>query len=139
MSRDNARSVVNLQHGRRASAAVAMVVVLLIVDLLIVGMVISGSREHDLTIRRMETIESFYAAEAGANMAIRELMEYLDEDLDGTVGTISDDGDSGNDPTVGNAQFHVTAAEDVPVLGQTTLTSHGRSGEARRHLDTVLK
>jgi hypothetical protein len=123
----------------RAVAAVTMVVILLIVDLIIVGIVVGLSRDHDLTIRRMQTIEAMYAAEAGVNMSIRELMNDADEDGDGTTGTISDDSNDANDPTLGNAQFVVTAAADTPAAGQTTLTSEGRSGEARRKIEGVLE
>ncbi|MHC4216879.1 MAG: hypothetical protein ACYSU7_00330 [Planctomycetota bacterium] len=124
---------------RRAVAAVAMVVILLVLDLIIVGIVIGLSRDHDLTIRRMQTLEALYAAEAGVNMSIRELMNDADEDGDGATGTISDDSNDANDPTLGNAQFVVTAAADTPVAGQTTLTSEGRSGEARRKIEGVME
>ena len=36
---------------------------------------IGGGRDHDLTVKRMDTLRAFYAAEAGMNIAIRELME----------------------------------------------------------------
>jgi hypothetical protein len=120
---------------RRAATAVAVIVVLVIIDLVIVGMVIAGSRGHDLTIRRMETVEAFYAAEAGMNMAMREMMFDEDQDGDCTVGTISHDGDSGNDPGFGNAQWLVTATT-VDCL--TTLRSYGRSGDARRQMQAVV-
>ncbi len=74
---------------RRAMAAVAMVALLVTVDLIIVVMVIGGGRDHDLTVRRVETIRAFYAAEGGMNMAIREEMQNADEDGDAVVGTIS--------------------------------------------------
>jgi hypothetical protein len=124
---------------RRAVAAVAMVVLLLALNLIIVGIVVGLSRDHDLTIRRMQTVEAMYAAEAGVNMSIRELMNDADEDGDGTTGTISDDSNDGNDPTLGNAQFVVTAAADTPAVGQTTLTSEGRSGDARRKIEGILE
>ena len=125
----------------RGQVAIAMVVILVIVDLIIVGMVISGGRDHDLTVKRMDTVRAFYAAEAGMNMAIRELMENLDEDVDGMVGTVSDDDpvDDDNDPVLGNAQVVVTALEDDPEQGQTRLTSQGRSGDARREMEAILK
>ncbi len=125
----------------RGQVAIAMVVILVIVDLIIVGMVISGGRDHDLTVKRMDTVRAFYAAEAGMNMAIRELMENLDEDVDGMVGTVSDDDpvDDANDPVLGKAQVVVTAQDDWPVAGQTTLTSQGRSGDARREMEAILK
>jgi hypothetical protein len=67
------------------------------------------------------------------------MMYDADQDGDGTIGTISDDSDDGTDPSVGNAQFVVTADADTPVAGQTTLTSAGRSGEARRQMKTILE
>ncbi len=116
-----------------------MIVFLIIVDLIIVGFVVGLGRDHNLTLHRMRTLEAEYAAEAGINMSIREMMNDADEDGDGAVGTISDDSNDGNDPTLGNAQFVVTAAADTPLTGQTTLTSSGRSGEARRQMESILE
>ncbi len=123
-----------VQPHRRGIVAVAMIVLLLIVDLIILSMVIGGARDHDLTVRRMETIESFYAAEAGMNMAIKELMELSDEDGDLAIGTISDDSpvNPANDPTLGNAQFFVSVTGDI-------FTSEGRSGESRRTMQAQVK
>ncbi len=124
--------------------AVAMIVLMIVVDLIIVSMVVSQARDHDLTVRRLQTVESFYAAEAGMNMAIRELMIPLDEDGDSDglwpfgIGTISDDDLPATDPTLGNARFVVTAEENTPDTGKTTITSEGRSGEAQRRMQAVL-
>ncbi len=120
----------------RGAAAIATVVLLLILDLIIIRIVIGGARDHDLTIRRLETIQAFYAAEAGMNMAIREMMSDTDEDGDGAIGTISDDATPANDPTFGQAQVLVTSAVAGP---QTTLTSEGRAGDARRNVEAVLE
>ncbi len=128
----------------RGMIAVAMIVLMIVVDLIIVSMVVSQARDHDLTVRRLQTVESFYAAEAGMNMSIRELMIPLDEDGDSDglwpfgIGTISDDDDPATDPPLGNAQFVVTAEANTPVAGRTTITSEGRSGEARRRMQAVL-
>ncbi len=125
---------------RRAMAAITMVVVLLIIDLMIISMVVGGARDHDLTVRRMDTIRAFYAAEAGMNMAIRERMIPDDEDNDtggADTGSISDDGDPANDPGFGtpkNTQFVVTLSPD-----KKTLTSTGRSGDAKREMDALLE
>ena len=123
---------------RRGLIVVVMIVLMIVIDLIIVSMVVSQARDHDLTIRRMQTIESLYAAEAGMNMSIRELMIPADEDGDSGIGTISDDSDDATDPTLGNARFVVTAAADTPAVGQTTITSEGRSGETRRRMQGVL-
>ena len=122
---------------RRGIAVVAVVVLMLILDLIVVGMVISGARGHDLTVRRMDTIRAFYAAEAGANMSIRELREEVNEDGDTAEGAISFEAayDPNNDPTFGPAKVYVS----IDVVGsQTTLTSEGRSGEALRRVEAVL-
>ncbi len=128
----------NTDGTRRGLIIVVMVVLMIIIDLIIVGMVVSQAREHDLTVRRMQSVESLYAAEAGMNMSIRELMIPANEDGDPGIGSISDDGDDGTDPTLSNAAFVVTAAPNTPVAGRTTLTSEGRSGPARRRMQAVL-
>jgi hypothetical protein len=129
----------NARGQTRGVAAVAMVVILLMIDLIVVGLVVGLGRDHNLTVHRLQTIESMYAAEAGMNMSIREMMISADEDGDGTIGTISDDSDDGTDPTLGNARFVVTATADTPYVGQTTLTSMGRSDEARRKMETIME
>ena len=121
---------------RRATIAISMIIVLVVVNLVIISIVIGGARDHDLTIKRVETIQAFYAAEAGMNMAIRELMNNADEDGDGAVGTISDDGNAANDPAFGQAQVLVTF---IIVGPPTTLRSKGRSGDARREVEAVLE
>ena len=120
---------------RRGAVAIAVAVVLVIIDLIIVGMVFAGSRGHDLTVRRLETVQAFYAAEAGINMAIHELLNDQDQDGDCGIGTISHDGDVGNDPSFGRAQFIVTVSSAGM---QATVISHGRSGEARRDMVAVI-
>jgi Tfp pilus assembly protein PilX len=121
---------------RRGVAAVVMVVLLMVIGLVIVGMVMRGSRHQDLSVRRLETVQAFYAAEAGMNMAIREMMVGLDEDGDGDIGTISDDGDDGTDPQFGTGRVRVTLSTGGV---QSTLVSRGRSGEARRNIEAVLE
>ncbi len=116
-----------------------VIIMLVILNLIVLSFTLNQSHDHDLTIRRLDTIKAFYAAEAGVNMAVRELMEPADEDLDGTIGTISDDSDPDTDPTLGNAAFVVIAVVDTPLVGQTSLTSQGRSGEARRQMTTVIE
>lgn len=129
----------NARCPRRAMAAVMMIVVLLVIDVVIVGLTLSAPYTHQLTVRRLETVQAMYAAEAGVNMSVREMMEFTDEDADGAVGSISDDGDDGTDPTFGEAQVVVTLAADTPVAGQSTLTSAGRSGVALRKITTILE
>jgi hypothetical protein len=110
-------------------------VLLLVVDLIALGMVLGGGRDQDLTVRRLETLQAFYAAEAGMNMAVREIMLNADEDGDGTAGSVSDDGDDANDPGFAAARVRVTRAPDA---GGTTLTSERRTGQADRKLEAMF-
>ncbi len=126
-------------HSPRASCRgivlIVLVVLVLVVELIVVSIVIGGARDHSLTVWRMQTVESFYASEAGINMAIREFVVAADEDGDTKIGGISDDGNAANDPTLGNAQLFVTA---VTVGSETTLTSEGRSGETTRTSQAIV-
>ena len=128
----NRRDIMKPQ--RHGTAAIAMVVTLLILNLIVIAIVVGGGRDHDLTVRRIETIQAFYAADSGMNMAIREKMEGVDEDVDGGVGTISADDpiDDANDPAFGTAQVVVTVLGDI-------YTSRGRSGKARREMEAEMK
>jgi Tfp pilus assembly protein PilX len=120
---------------RRGIAAVAVIVILVIVDLVVVGVVLSESRGHDVTVQRLETVRAYYAAEAGMHMALRELMLQDNLDDDCAVGTISNDGIDANDPALGTASFMVTAA---PSGSQYIVRSHGRSGDARREMSALV-
>ena len=120
---------------RRGTAAVAMIIVLLVFDLIVVGVVLSGTRDHDLTVKRVSNIRAFYAAEAGMNMALREVMVDADEDGDCKIGSISHDGDSGNDPGFTASSFVVVA---MPTGCESTIQSYGASGEARCQLAAVV-
>lgn len=119
---------------RRGVAALVMVLLLLLINLIIIGAALSGARDQDVSVRRIETVRAFYAAEAGANMAVRELYVGSDEDGDGIVGSVSDDGDDSNDPTIGAARFNVKQGS-APVV----VRSGGRSGTARRTIDITVE
>lgn len=120
----------------RGAVLVAVIIALVIMQLLAAGLVTAGSRDHDLTARRAETMRAFYAAEAGMNMALREVMVNADEDGDSGVGTISDDGAHANDPAIGGARVQVASTAGAT---STTLTSAGRIGEARRSVAAILE
>ena len=86
------------QPVRRGVVIVAVVVLLVLVGFIVLGTVHGGAREQELNIRGWETLLAFYAAEAGMNMAAREIITDVDEDADGTVGSISDDDDDETTP-----------------------------------------
>ncbi len=120
---------------RRGSILVAIVMALVVLQVVVVGVVLMGAREQSLTTLRLEASKAQYAAEAGMNMALRELYDSADEDGDGGIGSISDDGNSGNDPTVNGASIVVT----VSVSGTTTtLTSTARTSNTKRSIVVTL-
>jgi Tfp pilus assembly protein PilX len=123
------------RRDRRGIAAIVMVILLIMIGLIVTGVVLAGSGNADMSLRRVETMRSFYAAEAGMNMALRELMAEADEDGDGVVGSISDDGDDGTDPTLQGAAIVVQQTMDS---GQVTVTSRGRSGKTVRSVEALL-
>lgn len=120
---------------RRALVTVAIIVVLVLVQLMIVSLVLSGGRDQELTIHRLETVQAFYAAESGLEMGIREVILAADEDGDCTIGTISHDGNDSNNPAFGNASWLVAAATTG---NQTTFTSYGTAGSSRRQIAVVI-
>jgi hypothetical protein len=105
-------------------------------QLAVVGSVVLSARDQDTTVQRLDTLRSFYAAEAGMNMAIREMINNSDEDGDGTIGTISNDNNAGNDPLLGTARVYVVKTISGPT---SILTSRGRAGVARRQLTTAVE
>lgn len=118
------------------AAGVAMVLALVLGQMIVVGGVIAGTRDQDLTVQRLDSTRSFYAAEAGSNMSIRELMKGIDEDNDGGIGTISNDGNANSDPLMVTARVSVTSAV---AGGQTTLTVKARAGSCRRQVSSVVQ
>lgn len=121
---------------RKGAVAVAMVAALMLINTMIIAMVLGGARQQDLMVRRLETIRAFYAAEAGINLAIREVMLNTDEDGDGGIGTISDDLDDGNNPTLTAATLLVTSE----IQGsEQVIVAQGTSGQARRTIEAALE
>lgn len=125
-----------VHHQRcRGTAGVATILTLVILQLAIVSIVVAGARDVDIAQQRLDTARAFYAAEAGLSMCMREVMSGADEDGDGTIGTISNDGNSANDPALGSARFSVSSSTSA---GQTTFDTQGRAGLTGRHMQTVL-
>lgn len=106
-------------HGKhsarsRGTIAIVMVLTLTLLQLGAVALVVGGAQNQDLTSIRINSIRSFYAAEGGICMGVRELMNNVDEDGDGTIGAVSDNGNTVDDPSAGQ--------------GTTFIVSKSRSG-----------
>lgn len=124
------------QPARPGAVALGAIMVLVFLQLLIVGAVVTGTRDQSITQLRLDSVRTFYASEAGMNMAVREAMRGVDEDGDGTIASISNDNNPNNDPVMaGGARVSVACST---VSGTTTLVSSARSGSARRKVDGVF-
>ncbi len=73
---------------RRGTVVVAVIVALVVLQILVYAVAVTGARDQDLTVRRLEAARSCYAAEAVANMSMREIGRNVDEDGNGTIGTV---------------------------------------------------
>lgn len=127
----DAETSARLRRGssRRGTVIIAMLLVLIGLQLLVVLMVMGSARDQDLSVRRLDNLRAFYAAEAGINMAIREMYTGLDEDGDGTVGSISNDSQAISDPVL-SASARVVVVKDTG-SGSPVLTGTGRSVDSR--------
>jgi hypothetical protein len=125
-----------MKRTRRGSASVVLLVVVVAAELLVLSRVTGGARDHDLSVRRLETLRAFYAAEGGMNMALREAIAGTDADGDGAAGSISSDGNGANDPSFSGAAVSVSTTTSA---GQTVLASRGRAGVAARAIQVTLR
>jgi len=121
---------------RRGVVAVAIVAAMVVIGLVVLGIVVAGAESSELTARRADGMRAFYAADAGVNMAMREVILGADEDADGTIGTISNDGNSANDPQLGTSRVWVNQSM---VNGTTSIVATGTSGMAARKADARVE
>ncbi|HZW07973.1 MAG TPA: hypothetical protein VFF65_12695 [Phycisphaerales bacterium] len=124
------------RRARRASILVATVVGLTVLLLVVSTIVLAGGRESELAAMRIQEARTVYAADAGANMALREVRRALDLDADGAIGTISNDNNAANDPAIGG----VATGERVRVTpsGANLYTVAARSGTPARSYTLTL-
>lgn len=122
------------ERTRRGATGVAVLLVLVVLMLAMIGIVISGVRDVDTAIQRLDSVHAFYAAEGVANMAIREVVGSSDESGDGTVGSIAG-GVVSSGPNLSGAR----AAAGVSVSGTTyTVTVKGTENLSSRAVQVVI-
>lgn len=103
---------------RRGAIAVSFAAALLVVGTMVfwVFQSTSVSARNALALQHADT--AFFAAESGMEFAFREVRTNADLDGDGVIGSISNDGNSANDPGMNQGTFMVAR------IGNT-LTSTG--------------
>lgn len=120
----------------RGTAVIAIVVALVMLQVFVAAALVGGAREQDLTVKRLDTTRAYWAGEAGAHMAVRELAGGADHDGDGGIGSISADGLTGNDPLLSGGRVSVSIAA---AGGVTTITVVGRAGDAVRSIELTTE
>jgi Tfp pilus assembly protein PilX len=124
------RAAAGTARNRRGSVGLSVLLLMLLLDLILVGAVVAGARELDLDRERVDGARAQYAADAAMNIAMREVYTATDEDGDGGVGTVSNDGNEGDDPALGAARFSAARTAGSP----SVITASARCGDARRSL-----
>lgn len=124
------------RDARRGTVLIAVVVAMVMLQVVVAAVIISGARDLDIAGRSVEVARSLYAGEAGMNMALRELANNLDEDADGAIGSISNNGVAGDDPNLSGGRVYVTQSK---VASTTTMISNARCGQAVRTVTALAE
>jgi hypothetical protein len=120
---------------RRGTVMVVAVVVLVVLQLAVVTAILGGAREQDLTVRRLDAARALYAAEAGLNVALREIALQADESGDGAIGSI------GGGSLAAGLQISTArvAAESTISGAEHRVVVTAESGGARRHIEAMVR
>jgi hypothetical protein len=103
---------------RRGVAILAFVVALLVVGSFVLWAFHLTASSTTSSLAHFISTGAFYGAESGLEMAVRELNlnSGSDIDSDGTIGSISDNGNDADDPALASSAFHVIRASTSPPL-----------------------
>lgn len=101
---------------RRGMAVIGFVIALLVIGSFALWLFQLNAASSRSTLSHFYSTGAFYAAESGLEMALRELNLGNDIDSDGTNGTISDNDDPTDDPSVATGAFFVERDDDDPKL-----------------------
>ena len=103
---------------RRGAAILAFVTALLVLGSLSLWMFQISASTNDAAAGHFLSTGAFYAAESGFEMGLAELNSApsTDIDSDGTIGSISDNANSADDPGLVTGKFYVTRTGTSPVI-----------------------
>lgn len=124
--------VVNHPHG---SVLVSILTALVVVSLVVSGVVLLIGRDKTQLVGRMQGARADEAASSAAHMAIKEMIDNVDRDGDGVIGTISNDGNTASDPLVNGTRIWATKSV---VSGTTTISGYSSNAEAQRLVQVSL-
>jgi len=112
-------------HRRRGAAIIAFVAVLLVLGTMSLWVLQHTASGSIASMGHFFGTGAFYSAESGLEMAMRELNASPPNDIDsdGTIGTISDNGNDADDPALASGAVVVTQSGTTP----PTYEAQGRS------------
>ena len=110
---------------RRGAALVAFVAALLVIGSIVLWVLQATATSATSALAHFQSTGAMYAAESGVEMAVRELLTG-DNDSDGAAGTISNNGNPADDPTLATGAFYVEQVSASPPIYRAT----GRPVEA---------
>ncbi|MEY3230165.1 MAG: hypothetical protein RL689_252 [Planctomycetota bacterium] len=130
MNQPSTRSIAEATNAsRRGTILVGILVGLVLLASALMAVAISGRREQDLTMRRMESMRASYAEEAAAQIAVRELVSRQDDDGDFGIGSVAG-GNIASGIIVGSSRAAATAAPAGTVWTVQPMGSNGLSNRA---------
>lgn len=109
-------------------AGITAIAIMTFLNLAVVASAVSGARDQEISVLRLDSVRAFYACEAAMNLAVREVMTSTDSDGNGAVGGIAN-------RTLSGATASATAAGSAPV----TITANGALRDARRRLQANVQ
>lgn len=95
---------------RRGVAMLAFVAALLVIGILVLWLAQYAGTASISYSGHYISSAALYAADSGAELALREAKTGTDVDGDGTVGSVSNDGNDNNNPTLGYGSFKVSVS-----------------------------
>ncbi|MDX2017961.1 MAG: PA14 domain-containing protein [Planctomycetota bacterium] len=109
---------------RRGSVVITVIIALIVLQLVVVSITVSGARDQDVMAKRVEAARAFYAAEAGAAMAMREIATNVDEDSNGSVGGVAaySSGTLTTAPVIASTSGLITTIQAVGANGAASRT-----------------
>jgi hypothetical protein len=107
---------------RKGVAFVAFVVALLVIGTFVLWLFQLTAGTATSSLAHYYSSGAFYGAESGIEMSLRELNQSppIDIDSDGLVGTISNNGNPGDDPAVASGVFYVERVGTSPLTYRAT-------------------
>ncbi|GIK17866.1 MAG: hypothetical protein DYG93_04235 [Leptolyngbya sp. PLA2] len=115
----------HLARGRAGVALAVVIVVLAMLNLVVMGSARPAGDEAVLGAMRAETTRAFYAAESGAFIAVRAIVDGLEPPA------------LGSEQSVGAATVAFVSLPPTGEVGEIVV--EGRSGEARRRLNLLVE